>query len=258
MYGCESWIIKKPECQRIDDFELWCWRRLLRVPWTARISNQLVLKEISPEYSLEGLMLKLKLQCFGHLMWRTDSLGETLMLGKIEGRKRRGQQRMIWLDGITDSITWVGASSGSWWWTGKPGVLQSMGLQSQTKLSDWTEPQLKLLLERKSSIVSGKILNDISVLIKVRLLGNPYERTWSNGQLRRQELVKTVKKTKWLQELNCKESDKRPNYFPLPKFKCWSLNPRCGCTWRQNFLELVKVKWVHNGRAQIQWKWYPY
>ena len=130
--------------------------------------------------------------------------------------------------------------------------------ESQTKLSDWTEPQLKLLLERKSSIVSGKILNAISVLIKVRLLGNPYEWTWSNGQLRRQELVKTVKKTKWLQELNCKESDKRPNYFPLPKFKCWSLNPRCGCTQRQNFLELVKVKWVHNGRAWIQWKWYPY
>ena len=101
MYGCESWTIKKAEHQRIDAFELWCWRRLLRVPWTARRSNQSILKEISPEYSLEGLMLKLKLQYFGHLMQRTDSLEKTLMLGKIEGRRRKGQQRMRWLDGIT-------------------------------------------------------------------------------------------------------------------------------------------------------------
>ena len=104
MYGCESWTIKKAEHQRIDAFELWCWRRLLRVPWTARRSNQSILKEISPEYSLEELMLKLKLQCFGHLIGRTDSLEETLMLGTIEGRKRRGRQRMRWLDGITDSM----------------------------------------------------------------------------------------------------------------------------------------------------------
>ena len=102
MYGCESWTIKKAECQRIDAFELWCWRRLLRVPWTARISNQSILKEISSEYSLEGLMLNLKLQYFGHLMRRADSLEKTLMLGKIEGRRRRGRQRMRWLDGITD------------------------------------------------------------------------------------------------------------------------------------------------------------
>ena len=101
MYGCESWTIKKAECRRIDAFELWCWGRLLRVPWTTRRSNQPILKEISPEYSLEGLMLKLKLQYFGHLMWRTDSLVMTLMLGKIEGRRRRGRQRMKWLDGIT-------------------------------------------------------------------------------------------------------------------------------------------------------------
>ena len=101
MYGCESWTIKKAECQRIDAFELWCWRRLLRVPWTARRSNQSILKEISPEYSWEGLMLKLKLQYFGHLMWRTDSLVKTVMLGKIEGRRRRGQQRLIRLDGMT-------------------------------------------------------------------------------------------------------------------------------------------------------------
>ena len=104
MYGCESWTIKKAECRRIDAFELCCWRRLLRVPWTARRSNQSILKEISPEYSLEVLMLKLKLQYFGHLMRRTDSLEKTPMLGKIEGRRRRGQQRMRWLDGITDSM----------------------------------------------------------------------------------------------------------------------------------------------------------
>ena len=103
-YGCENWPIKKAECQRIDAFELWCWRRLLRVPWTARRSNQSILKEINPEYSLEGLMLKLKLQYFGHMMWRADLLEKTLMLGKIEGRRRRGWQRMRWLDGITNSM----------------------------------------------------------------------------------------------------------------------------------------------------------
>ena len=104
MYGCESWTIKKAECQRTDAFELWCWRRLLKVLSTARRSNQSILKEISPEYSMEGLMLKLKLQYFGHLMQRTDSLGKTLMLGKIEGGRRRGQQRREWLDGVTDSM----------------------------------------------------------------------------------------------------------------------------------------------------------
>ena len=104
MYGCESWTIKKAERQRIDAFELWCWRRLLRVPWTARRSHQSILKEVSPEYSLEGLTLKLKLQYFGHLMPKTDSLEETLIMGKIEGRRRRGRQRMSWLDGIIDAI----------------------------------------------------------------------------------------------------------------------------------------------------------
>ena len=104
MYGCEIWTIKKAKHRRIDAFELWCWRRLLRVPWTARRLNQSILKEISPEYSLEGLMLKLKLQYSGHLMQRTDSLEKTLMLGKTEGRRRRGRQRMTWLDGITDSM----------------------------------------------------------------------------------------------------------------------------------------------------------
>ena len=104
MYGCESWIIKEAERWRIDAFELWCWRRLLRVPWTARRPNQSILKEISPGCSLEGLMLKLKPQYFGHLVWRTDSLEKILILGKIEGRRRRGRQRMRWLDGITDSM----------------------------------------------------------------------------------------------------------------------------------------------------------
>ena len=104
MYGCKSWTIKKAECRRIDAFELWCWRRLLRVPWTARRSNQSILKEFSPECSLEGLMLQLKLQYFGHLMRRADSVEKTLMLGKIGGRRRRGRQRMRWLDGITDSM----------------------------------------------------------------------------------------------------------------------------------------------------------
>ena len=104
MYGCEIWTVKKVECRRIDAFELWCWRRLLRVPWTARRSKQSILKEISPGISLEGMMLKLKLQYFGHLMRRVDSLEKTLMLGKTEGRRRKGQQRMRWLDGITDSM----------------------------------------------------------------------------------------------------------------------------------------------------------
>ena len=124
---CESWTVKKAERWRIDAFELRCWRRLLRVPWTARRANQSILKEISPGCSLEGMMLKLKLQYFGHLMPRTDSLEKTLMLGKTEGRRRMGQQSMRCLDGIT--ITWVWASPGSWWWTGKPGVLQFTGLQ---------------------------------------------------------------------------------------------------------------------------------
>ena len=129
---------KKAEHRRIDAFELWCWRRLLRVPWTARRSNPSILKEISPEYSLEGLMLKLKLQYFGHLMRRTDSLEKILMLGKIEGWRRRGRQRMRWLDGITDSMDMNFINSGGWWCTGKHGMLQFMELQNQTQLRDGT------------------------------------------------------------------------------------------------------------------------
>ena len=127
MYECKSRTIKKTEHQEIDAFELWCWRRLLRVPWTARRSNQSIMMEISPEYSLEGLMLKLKLQYFGHLMRRADSFEKTLMLEKIKGRRRRGWRGWDgWMTSLTQ-WTWVWASSGSWWWTGRPGVLQSVG-----------------------------------------------------------------------------------------------------------------------------------
>ena len=135
MYGCESWTIKKAECWRIDAFEVWCWRRFLRVPWTARRSNQSILKEISPECSLEGLILKLKLQYFGHLMQRTDSLEKTLMLRKIEGGRRSVNRRWDgWMASLTQG-TWIWLNSGSWWWTGKPDMLQCMG--SQIVGHDW-------------------------------------------------------------------------------------------------------------------------
>ena len=135
MYRCESWTIMKAEHQRIDAFELWCWRRLLIVPWTARKSNQSILKEISPRCSLEGLMLKLKLQYFGHLIRRTDSFEKTLMLGKIEGEgERENREWDGWMASLTQ-WTWVWVNSRSWWWTGKPGVLQSMG--SQRVRQDW-------------------------------------------------------------------------------------------------------------------------
>ena len=139
MCACENWTVKKPECQRIDAFKLWCWRRLLRVYWTARRSNQSILKEISPEYSLEGLMLKLKFQYFGHLMWRAGSLEMTLVLGKTEGRRRRGRQRTRWLNDITDSMDmnlsklWKIVKDREAWHGAVHGVAKS-----QTWLSDWT------------------------------------------------------------------------------------------------------------------------
>ena len=139
--GCESRTIKKAECRRIDAFELWCWRRLLRVPWTARRSNQSILKEISPEGSLEGLMLKLKLQYFGHLMQRVDSLEKTLMLGGIGGKRTRGRQRMrCWMASPTRWI-WVWVNSGSWWWTGRPVCCDSWGRKESdtTERLNWTD-----------------------------------------------------------------------------------------------------------------------
>ena len=149
MYGCESWTVKKAECQIIDAFELWCWRRLLNVPWTVRRFNRSILKEISPKYSLEGLILKLKLQYFGHPMRRTDSLEKTLMLGGIGGRRRRGQQASL------TRWTWVWVNSGSWWWTGRLGMVRFMG--SQRVGHDWAT---KLNWDWGRSFLTGHLLEN--------------------------------------------------------------------------------------------------
>ena len=223
MYRCESWTIKKAEHWRIDAFELWWWRRFLRVPFTARTSNQSILKEIRPEYSLEGLMLDVKAQYFGHLMWKTDSLEKTLMLQKIEGRRRRGWQRTRWLDGIPDAMDMSLSRLWSWWWTGKPGVLQSMGSQRvwhdwATELN-WTE--LKLNLQ-----YFGYLMWRADSLEKTLMLGKIDSRRRSGQQ-----------RMRWLDGIidlmNMSLSKFRKTVKDRGSLACWSLRGWKSWTWQQ-------------------------
>ena len=175
MYRCESWTVKKAECRKKDAFELWCWRRLLRVPWTARRSNQSILKEISPGCSLEGLMLNLKLQYFGHLMWRVDSLEKPLMLGDNGGRRRRGRQRMRRLMASLTRWAWVWVNSGCWWWTGRPGVLWFMG--SQRVRHNWATE----LNWTWAHLVSSYLCDHGSHSFVFKCLSNHFSAVWLLG-----------------------------------------------------------------------------
>ena len=204
MFGCENWTIKKAECRRIYAFELWCWRRLLRVPRTARRSNQSILKEISPGCSLQGLMLKLNLQYFGHLMWIADSLEKTLMLRKIEGRRRRGRPRMRWLDGTTDSVNMGLVDSGSWWWTGRPGVLWFMGLQRVRH--DWAT-ELNWTARRSNQSILKEIspeysLEGLTLKLKLQYFGHLMRRDESLEKTLRLEKIESKRKGGW-QRLRC-------------------------------------------------------
>ena len=222
IYACESWTIKQAECWRTDAFELWRQRRFLSVLWTARRPTQLFLKEINPEYSLEELMLKLKLQYFGHLMQRADSLEKTLMLGKTKGKWRRGQRRTRWLDGIINSMTWVWASSRRRWWTGMPRMLQSRGSQSWTRFSNWKQQQCSFLKKLTlNHVVKIKTLfwAKVKILIHSKNIYWPLKTmldSMINGSKRTQleELVKTARKRKSsFIKSSCKKKSVKWAYF---------------------------------------------